>query len=437
MPDTNRHFGKSLAVLVALPLLLLTGGCPFLNGDKETAAPGELVQSAKGRIAAPDVPEADLTELVAGNNAFAFDLYQQLRDADGNIFYSPYSISVALAMTYGGARNDTAQQMADTLHYTLPPDRLHPAFNGLDQTLASRREAVDAEGGRFRLNIVNQLFGLIGYEFVQDYLDLIAENYGAGLRLLDFLNAAEESRVVINDWVADQTEQRIEDLIPPGMISAATRLVLVNAIYFDAGWSDKFSEERTRDGSFYLLDGGEASARLMRQTTSYGYAAGDGYQAVELPYEGGKLAMVILLPDSGRFAEFEGTMDQLRAETVIADLQYREVDLTMPRFTFKWSRGLANVLSAMGMPIAFSGAADFSGISVEGLAISEVIHKAFVAVDEEGTEAAAATAVVVVGTAAPETPVEVVVDRPFIFLIRDLETGTILFLGRVVDPTAA
>jgi serpin B len=384
-----------------------------------------------------------MSDLVAGNSAFAFDLYQALSVEDGNLFYSPYSISLALAMTYAGARRETEQQMANTLQFILSQDRLHPAFNGLDLELAGRgegAEGTDEEG--FRLNIVNALWGQEDFQFISEFLDLVAENYGAGLRLLDFINAPEDSRVVINDWVSEQTEGRIEDLIPEGVIDNLTRLVLTNAIFFNAAWLNPFTERRTKNGAFHLLDGGDVTVPMMRQTAGFGLAKGDGYQAVELTYDGGELSMVILLPDTGQFEGFEASLDADLVRAITEGLVPTRLDLTMPKFEFASDFGLADTLGAMGMPVAFASSigpctpemADFSGMTGAcELYIKEIVHKAFVSVDEAGTEAAAATAAVLgIESLAPS----VTIDRPFVFLIRDIETGAILFVGRVADPSA-
>jgi serpin B len=396
----------------------------------------EVLQSEKQRVTSPEVSESTLTTLVTGNSIFAFDLYQLLREENDNLFYSPYSISLALAMTYAGARGDTAQQMADTLHFELSQDNLHPAFNSLDIELDKRGEGAKGKDGEgFRLNIVNAIWGQKDYQFLTKFLDLLAENYGAGLRILDFADAPEESRITINDWVSDQTEGRIEDLIPQGIIGTLTRLVLTNAIYFNAAWQYPFSEDMTEDGPFYLLDGGEVTVPMMKQTELFGYTEGDGYQAVELPYDGRELSMVILLPRAGQFEIFEASMDAQLVDAIVKDLESRRVALTMPQFEFESDFSLKEALTAMGMPDAFSGVADFSGMTGNrDLFIRDVIHKAFVAVDEAGTEAAAATAVIMELTAVPGAPVEVTIDRPFIFLLRDIETGTILFVGRIVNP---
>jgi serpin B len=422
---------KKLIVVLVIVLLLPLIACT-------QPAAGEVLKSDKERITSPDVSTSEQALLVEGNSAFAFELYQALKGKEGNIFYSPYSISLALAMTYAGARGETAQQMADTLHFTLEQERLHPAFNWLDAELASRGEgAAGKDGGGFRLNIVNAIWGQKDYEFLSDFLDVLAENYGAGLRILDFINETEQSRVAINKWVSDQTEGRIKDLIPQGAIDALTRLVLTNAIYFNAAWEYPFDENMTAEGLFYLLDGGQVSVPMMKQAQAFNYAEGAGYQVVELQYDGNELSMVILLPEAGNFQAFEEGLQAQQVYDIISGLQPTGVALTMPRFEFDSAFSLKDTLAGMGMPIAFSGEADFSGMTgAPGLCITEVLHKAFVSVDEAGTEAAAATAVVVGETAMPGQPVEVTVDRPFIFLIRDIETGAILFVGRVLNPTA-
>ncbi len=237
--------------------------------------------------------------------------------------------------------------------------------------------------------------------------------------------------------MSDQTEDRIKDLIPQGAIDEATRLVLTNAIYFNAAWLNPFQKEATQDGTFYLLDGSEVSVPMMSQIESLGYAEGEGYVAVELPYDSSELSMVILLPDEGEFEAFEGSLDVELADSIINDVEYRQVALTMPKFEFESEFSLAEALSAMGMPIAFSGSADFSGMTgTLELTIADVLHKAFVSVDEAGTEAAAATAVIMELTSMPEEPAQVTVDSPFIFLIRDIQTGSILFVGRIMNPAA-
>ena len=405
--------------------------------------PSEELRSAKER-AASAATDAELTVLVKGNSAFAFDLYQNLRVADGNLFYSPYSISLALAMTYAGAKGETERQMADTLRYLLSQDKLHPAFNALDTELASRGEGAqgkDDEG--FRLNIANAVWGQEDYDFLESFLDVLAENYGAGVRPADFQNAPEQSRITINDWVAERTEDRIKDLIPRDVIDELTRMVLTNAIYFNAAWLYPFTKSSTVSRPFHLLDGSEVDVPMMRQTERHGYAEGDGYQAVDLPYYGNELSMTILMPDSGRFREFEESLDAAFVSGILGDIERRGVELTMLKFEFESTFRLTETLKEMGISNAFdNNASDFSGMDgrscVAGdlpcLLISAVIHKAFVSVDEKGTEAAAATGVVVKTESEFGEVKTVMVDRPFIFLIRDRATDAILFLGRIEDP---
>jgi serpin B len=427
----NKMNRRLIAVLVLVLLLPVIASIQLAQ-----PAVADVLKSDKERITLTEISPADQALLAEGNSAFAFALYQALKGEGGNLFYSPYSISLALAMTYAGARGETAQQMADTLQFMLEQERLHPAFNWLDAELASRGQGAQGKDGEgFRLNIVNAIWGQKDYEFLTDFLDVLAENYGAGLRILDFIAEAEKSRITINDWVSDQTEGRIEDLIPQGAIDEWTRLVLTNAIYFNAAWAYPFNGNITADGPFYLLDGGQVSVPMMKQTEAFGYTEGEGYQAVELRYDGGELSMVILLPEAGQFQNFEEGLQAQQVSDIISGLQPIEVALTMPKFEFDSEFSLKDTLVGMGMPIAFSSSADFSGMTGNPeLLISDVVHKAFVAVDEAGTEAAAATAVIMKLTAVPEPPMEVTLDRPFIFLIRDIDTGAILFVGRVLNP---
>jgi len=419
-------------IVVLLIVLLL----PLIACDQPVAA--ELVMSDKPRETSPDVSEADLALLIEGNSAFAFDVYRVLREEEGNLFYSPHSISMALAMTYAGARGDTAEQMAVTLQFLLGQEGLHPAFNWLDVELASRGEGAEGQDGEgFRLNIVNAIWGQKDYSFLPAFLDVLAENYGAGLRILDFITETEKSRLTINQWVSDQTEERIKDLIPQGAITPLACLVLTNAIYFNAAWEYPFDEDVTADGPFYLLDGGQVTVPMMKQTESFGYTNGEGYQAVELLYDGNELSMVILIPEAGQFQAFEEGLEADHVYDILDDLHPAQVTLTMPKFEFDSEFSLKDTLAEMGMPIVFSADADFSGMTGNReLFISDVVHKAFVAVDEAGSEAAAATAVIMPGSAAPEPPLVVTIDRPFIFLIRDIDTGAILFVGRVLNPAA-
>jgi serpin B len=426
-------------VLVASIMLLGLAGCNQVGSSQ--AVHSEVLQSDKPRDTSPAVDQADLAALVDGNNAFAFDLYQTLRQEEGNLFLSPYSISEALAMAYAGARGDTEKDMAQVLNFNLPQESLHPAWNSLDLQLNERNQSAEQEDGEgFQLNVVNAIWGQQGYHFLEEYLDLLAQHYGAGLRLMDFISETEQSRIAINRWVSDQTEDKIKDLIPQGAINEMTRLVLTNAIYFNASWHYSFDDQNTKDRPFYLLDGGQVEVPMMQQTASLGYAEGVNYQAVELLYEGEEISMVILLPEAGQFDTFEESLDADLVKEITGKLSKLEVILKMPKFEYEDSFSLKQALSTMGMEVAFTQA-DFSGINGKNdLCISDVLHKAFVHVDESGTEAAAATAVIfetIITSVIPQPqPKEVTIDRPFIFLIRDIPTGSTIFIGRVLNPVA-
>ncbi|HEX2989712.1 MAG TPA: serpin family protein [Anaerolineales bacterium] len=395
-----------------------------------------LAKSDLPRNASPEVPASDTRTLVRGNNAFALDIYRTLSTQDGNLILSPFSISLALAMTHAGAGGETESQMAETLHFDLPQHQLHPAFNALDQHLARRGEETSDEHEPLQLNIANAVWAEQTYPFLQEYLDQIAMNYGAGIRLADFIHQFEAVRQEINDWVLDQTEEKIRDLLPEGVLNPDTRMVLVNAIYFKADWLIQFDANSTLDSPFYLLDGSATSVPMMHKGMFVPYYQGDGFQAVELSYSGDTAAMDILVPDEGRFTEFEAGLSSAVLDETIAGMKPAAVNVALPRFTFESQFNLSDVLKSMGIVDAFEpGQADFSGMTAEkDLFISDVVHKAFVAVDEEGTEAAAATAVIIEAAGAPIYDITLTIDRPFIFIIRDKPSGQVLFIGRVLHP---
>lgn len=398
------------------------------------SVPSGVLMSQKERITAPESSEIDLGKLVSGNTDFAFDVYRVISSTGDNLFFSPYSISSALSMTYAGARGETEKQMADTLRYRLSQALLHPAFNTLDIQLSQQS---DEDENGFKLNIVNAIWGQKDFPFLNSFLDVLAEEYGAGLRITDFAQEPEKSRLAINDWVSQQTADKINDLIPQGVINKATRLVLSNAVYFKAAWQAQFNEDATYDGVFYMDNNDTVKVPMMTKTTSFRYTREDGYQAIELPYEGGEISMVILMPDRGRFDEVERNLDTDMVNGALSNIQSREISLSLPRFEFESGFNLKDALIQLGMVDAFSENADFSGMTGNrDLLISDVVHKAFISVNEEGTEAAAATAVIMALTGLPDNPLELTIDHPFIFLIRDIETGTILFMGRVLNPNS-
>ena len=432
-------------IWIALILVLLTQGCAINPGPVANLSQSQdVVVSNLVRISNPNVPQSDQDELSAGNRAFSADLYQKLRSQNGNLFFSPYSISLALAMTYGGAQGETASQMATAMHFTLPSDKLHPAFNALDQYLETLGQTgsnqqptqTTLSGQNFQLNIANSIWGQKGFDFLPAYLDLLSQNYGAGLRLVDFNTAPEPARQTINNWVSQQTKDKINDLFPQGTIDTNTRLVLANAIYFKASWFSPFEETSTQNGVFHLQDGTQVNVPMMASghTASY-YEKGDGFQAVGLPYMGQSTMMVVVLPDQGQFNTFETSLDAAKLDQILKGLNGAEVDLTMPKFKIESSFNLSDTLAAMGMPDAFDATkADFSGMDGKhDLSISQVVHKAYVTVDEKGTEAAAATGVAMTSSAVFNPPV-VKVDRPFLFFIYDQKSGTILFVGREMNP---
>lgn len=436
----RNQWSLGLVILAVLAMIVAAAGCG------PGAAQASVAQSTASRVTSPSAPPADIAEFVSGNSQFAFDLYRVLRDPESNTFCSPYSISEALAMTYAGARGNTEAQMAKTLHYTLPKDRLHPAANALDLELARRgasakEPALSLPKGQddqpFRLKIANSVWGQIGYQFVPDYLDILAQNYGAGLRLADFQKAPEPARETINGWVKEQTEGKVVDLLPKGSITDLTRLVLANAVYFNAAWKNPFDGASTQPGQFTLLDGSQVSVPMMRKLIALPYAQGQGYQAVEIPYDGDEVSMVILLPDAGSLEQFEEALTADQASRIVRELQPKQVQLSLPKFTYESTFSLAEVLADMGMRDAMDpDKADFSGISGKrDLYISDVVHKAIVAVNEKGTEAAAATGVVVGTVSMPVVDVTLTIDHPFVFFIRDVKTDTILFLGRVLNPS--
>jgi len=427
------------------PLLLLVILSSSLAACSETEPKSssnksevELIKSSELRQTEPTVPQSDLEKLVSGNSRFTFNLYQALRDDDENLFFSPFSISIALAMTYAGAREQTETQMAETLHYYLPQTHLHPAFNYLDMLLNPLNSTGSQEEKAFQLNIANSLWGQKDYPFLPGFLDVIAMNYGSGLRLVDFIpeDRREEARLAINEWVGQQTEQKILELIEEDILTEYTRLVLANAIYFMGDWKDPFLSG-TNDDTFYLLDGSSTVVPMMSRRVMTDIVQGDGFQVIVLPYKGDSIEMVVLLPDSGEFNDFETSLDADRFNNMLTNVQSFDVRLSMPKFEYETSLKLEKTLAGMGMPDAFhenlanfTGMYDFDQVG-RNLFIAHIIHKAYIAVDEKGTEAAAATGVV----AEDESlPMEIRIDRPFIFLIKDNQTGTILFIGRLIQP---
>ncbi len=389
--------------------------------------------SFPGKPAEPVSP-ADTAAVVAGNTRFALDLYRRLRAAEGNLFFSPHSISTALAMTYAGAGGATKQKMAETLHFMPDVQKLHPACASLQSQLMQEQGK-----GALELNIANALWVEKNFSLLETFTDLTGRYYEAALKMVDFKNDTEKARRTINAWVEEKTKNKIQELIKPGVLDSLTRLVLTNAIYFKGSWAHRFKPDRTKEEQFWIETGTAVMSPLMNGQDEFGYLEDETLQALEMPYAGDSLSMVVLLPRT--VDGLKGLEDMLTAEELTARLdgiRQREVRVCMPKFTMDAEFELAKTLGAMGMPEAFSETADFTGMTGgRDLFISAVVHKAFVEVNEEGTEAAAATGVAMRLTAAPAPPPLFRADHPFLFLIRHKPSGSILFMGRVVQPTAS
>ncbi|MBN1490630.1 MAG: serpin family protein [Phycisphaerae bacterium] len=388
------------------------------------------LSSASAQTTAPAADE--LSAVVAGNTEFALALYAQLQSEEGNLLLSPYSISTALAMTYAGARGETAAQMARTLRFSLPAEALHPAISNLTSTVAET-----AKGKPNVLHIVNSLWGQEGEEFLESFLALTGARYGAGFRAVDFRRAPEHARKTINAWIAEKTRQRIPDLLSPGDVTGETCLVLANAIYFKGLWAVTFDPRQTTEAPFTTDRNVKVGVPMMRQTGTFRLASTDDLHLLDLPYENDELSMVVLLPKrADGLPALMRSFGRENLDRMLAQMRPQLVQLSLPRFKLDTRVELAEPLMAMGMPDAFRDAkADFSGITGKrNLWITAVVHQAQVEVNEKGTEAAAATAVVMGRAIA--SPVTFLADHPFIFLVRHRSTGTILFLGRVANPIA-
>jgi serpin B len=409
----------------------------FLAGLGMVMAAGAVGWAAEK----PAVPnKSDLAVVVKGNNTFAFDLYAELRKKEGNLFLSPNSISTALAMTYAGARGETASQMATVLHLPFEPDRLNPAFAGLVKDLQSGAKPRGRDRKpAYQLNIANALWGQKGYHFREEFVSALNADYGAGFEEVDFRNAADEARQVINKWVEKRTQDKIKELFKPRTIDSSYRLVLTNAIYFKAAWALPFSKRLTKDEDFHTSAAKKVSVPMMHEQQHFAYFESDKAQVLELPYVEGALSMLVMLPRKvDGLADLEASLSQDNLKNWLAQMQHREVKVSLPKFKVTKEFELKDVLGKLGMPLAFEPfKADFSGMDgTRELFIGTVVHQAYVDVNEEGTEAAAATGVGMKLAAAP-IPEEIPVfraDHPFVFLIRDAKTQSILFMGRVVNP---
>ena len=381
----------------------------------------------------PPQPTADeLQKAGQMNNGFAVDLYSQLNAKLGNLFFSPASIQTALAMTMAGARGETATQMAATLHVNASAQEQLGHF-------ITRLNADGLKGG-YELSMANALWGLKGFPFLPNYLQLVEKTYQGHLREMNFVSDPQGARKIINDWVATQTHDKIQNLLPPDSVNAATRLVLTNAIYFKGTWQHSFQKRLTQPDDFVISDGSKVGASMMHQQARFQYAENADLQALDLPYGNGDLSMRIYLPRRpGALPDLEKVMIKNPASFLKADMTYQDVVVSLPKFKIESEFSLGETLKKMGMTLAFDAEkADFKGMTTaDQISISEVVHKAYVNTDEEGTEAAAATGVIMTMTAmapSPVKPKEFRADHPFLFTIVHRSTGAVLFMGRVEKP---
>jgi serpin B len=388
--------------------------------------------------AAPQPTDTNVASVVGSSNQFALDLYAKLGAAsEDNLFFSPQSISTALAMTYAGARSDTAAEMGKVLHLDLSPDNLSLAQATLIKQLNDA-----GSSGQFQLSIANRLWGQQGHHFLEGFLKTLRDDYQADLQQLDFQTQPEQARQTINQWVEQATQGKIKDLIPQGLLNEMTRLVLANAVYFKGKWQQPFKPDATKSAPFFLSADKQSDVPLMYQQQHCRFGKFDladhtGLQVIELPYQGDELSMVVLLPhQTGGLSALEKQLSVDNLKQWTSKLAQPEVKISLPKFKLSAEFQLRDILTDLGMPLAFApDKADFSGMDGQhDLYISAVVHKAYVDVNEEGTEAAAATGVVSRAMAMPANPVEFRADHPFLFLIRDQKTGCILFMGRVTDP---
>lgn len=425
-----------------------SGGDRDAGGDAaaDAGSGGEQAQVDRSDVepdTMPSIDDADYAQLISQLNKFGLELGKKVNEANAltekNSVYSPLSASVALSMAMAGARGETANEMQSLLSSGLESDTYHAGINRLSRELASREvDTKDAAGTprKIALNLADALYVDASLSLKSAFLDLLAREYDSGVHREDFVHAFEPARMRINAWVADQTHDKIQDLLPPSAITELTRLVLVNALYFYGSWLTPFQPEATSDGTFRTLAGTTVMVPTMHARLSLRYTTSADFAAIELPYVGGHLQMTVILPSEGQFEQVRSGASASWLETTVQSMSPKTVQLALPKFKMTvGSFGLTDSLKAMGMKQAFSDSADFTGISTdEPLMITGVVQKAFVSVDENGTEAAAATAVVVGATSVPTEIVELNIDRPFLFFIHD-DSGVVLFEGHVVDPS--
>jgi serpin B len=417
-----------ILIVIILVIIIIIGVFLFKKGGLSIS---ELISK----------PE-DIDNVIDANNQFALDFYSELKDKEeSNIFFSPYSISTALAMVYEGAERKTADEIQSVFHFPENDDLRRTAY-------AEIFDEINKKEKKYKLHTANALWAQEDYQFSDEYFKIIEEYYKGKIANLDFKKNPEGSRVTINNWVENQTNNKIKDLIPPGVLNVITKLVLTNAIYFKGEWVKQFNENDTKEGDFRINKNNSVKASMMQRTDNeaiFNYTENNRIQVLEMPYSGGELSMLILLPKNDDLERLENSLSIKKLSGWKKDLKEQRVKIFIPKFKFESKYFMAENLKAMGMPTAFSDLADFSGMErkeekeeKEGLKIDKVVHQTFIEVNEEGTEATAATGVMMApigigGIKEPKIPI-FRADHPFIFLIQDRETGNVLFMGRVTNP---
>lgn len=410
----------SILGLVFLAVVIISGGYRYmsLTGGKDIPVLDDEGYSSEG-----------IEETVEAVNEFGFDLYGRYCTDGDNIFYSPYSISTALSMTYEGATGETARQMQQVFHFLEHESERRSSTARIFNLLNDREKA-------YQLHTVNALWMQKDYPIREEYISAVESYYGGSAECLDFMEEPDKSRIIINDWVEDRTNNKIQDLFPSGTITPLTRLVLTNAIYFKGDWMIEFDAEKTRTEDFHLIDGNKIKVDMMQMhEASFNYTETEELQMLELPYKVEELSMVIMLPKDNNLDELEKNLNYENYLHLVKEMNEEKLNIYLPKYKLETKYFMKKDLMEMGMPLAFTGSADFSGMTEEGgLFISNVIHQAYIEVDEKGTEAAAATGVVMLESSIEPSIKVFKADHPFIFTLHDRETGIILFMGRVMNP---